>query len=88
MHEGRKRKCLGFLWSGPFGWKIPRSYFSVLELEPRLLPQGLFVGYGTQTSARRHFEDISSNRGISNLGWCLGLEIKVLRLKMTLKLFV
>ncbi len=42
---------------------------------PRDLPQGISG-------------ELSSNHGILGLSWCLGLEIRVLRLKMTLELFV
>ena len=34
------------------------------------------------------FADISLNHGILGLSWCLGLEIRVLKLKMTLEFFV
>ena len=46
-----------------------------MGMEPRHLPEDTFG-------------DISSNHGISGLSWCLGLKIRVLRLKMTLELFV
>ena len=48
----------------------------------------VFCGYNPDICQKVLLGSISLDHGISGLGWCLGLEIRVLRLKMTLELFV